>query len=43
MAAQIHRDDLLVLNQQLQRDAAGQIDGCRMQAFVLAAQRVQAQ
>ena len=43
MVAHIHRDDFLVLNQQFQRDAAGQIDRYRMQAFVLAAQRVQAQ
>lgn len=43
MVTHIHRDDLLILNQQFQRDAAGQIDRHRMQAFMLAAQGMQAQ
>lgn len=43
MAAHIHREDLLILNQQLQRDATGPMNGYRMQAFVFAAQRVQPQ
>ena len=41
MIAHIHRNDLLVLNQQLERDAVRQMDGHRMQALKFAVQRVQ--
>jgi IS30 family transposase len=43
MVADIHRDDLPVLNQQLQCDAVRQVDRHRMQAVQLTAQGVQAQ
>lgn len=43
MVAHIHRDDLSILNQQFQRDAVGQIDRHRVQAFMLAAQGMQTQ
>ena len=43
MIAHVHRDDLLVLNQQLQRDAVRQVDGHRMQAVELVTQGKQAQ
>jgi hypothetical protein len=43
MVTHVHRDDLLVLNQQLQRDAVRQVDGHRMQAIELAAQGMQTQ
>lgn len=42
MVAHIHRDDLLVLNQKLQRDAVGQLDQHRVQCFKLAMKRVPA-
>ena len=38
MVTHIHRDDLLVLNQQLQRDAVRQVDGDRMQTLKLTSQ-----
>ena len=43
MVTHVHRDDLLVLNQQLQRDAVRQVDGHRLQAIELAAQGMQTQ
>ena len=43
MIAHIHRDDLLVLNQQLERDAVRQTDGHRMQAVEFTPQRMQPQ
>lgn len=41
--AYIERDDLLVLNQQLQRDAVKKVDGRRMNAFLAARQCTQTQ
>ena len=43
MVAHVDRNDLPVLNQQFQRDAERQIDGHRMQAIVLAFERMQPQ
>ena len=41
MVTHVDRDDLLVLNKQLQRDATGQVDGHRMQTLQLATQHIQ--
>jgi hypothetical protein len=43
MIADIDRDDLLVVDQQLQRDAVRKVDGYRVQPLQPAAQGVQAQ
>jgi hypothetical protein len=43
MVAHVHGDDLLVLNQQLQRDAVRQVDGHRVQTVELATQGLQPQ
>ena len=43
MVTHIHRDDLLVLNEQFQRDAICQVDGHRVQPLQLDVQGVQAE
>ena len=43
MVTHIHRNYLLIMNQQLQRDAVRQIDRYRMQTIKSAAQCMQAQ
>ena len=43
MIAHINRYDLLVFDEQFQRDAVGQVDGHGVQIFVFACQSVQPQ